>query len=725
MNFYTQNGWAGSNYDSKLSTKGIAAKVRAFAKKNFPEFKFSVRTEWSMYTDSMYIELKEGTCVPFVEGSRSAQRGYMSTMSTVKGWENELTPEMFKVLDAVTTYANSFRYDDSDGMQDYYDTNFYLKIKVIYEYKVVEPKVKKSSAKDEKAEGSEKIEPVTVERLEIVDYSEKAIAMFGDTKTVKDQLKELGGCFNPSLKYNGEKRAGWIFSKKQAEAVRELANTIPSADDDTETAHDKERKRGAKKALINSKLKGFKGLRYYELKNGRKIIAKIYFPNDFHPFSYMLEYTFGVCAEYKDLEELFEKLNKYLDGCYLGNYKLIGDLTKNEQKDTNISKSISTSEGVKIVEYPDNSSVLLGDTKSEKIKELITPTELPALLGIETSKDNIIEWKEIPGCGYEGIELEYIREGKEYGCIGRCENGMYWGAFGGVQGSTGGLVPDRKVFDNEADLLNWMKDNGFIYNNNTPLIIADYAKYDSFNYPTIPEELDGFKLGEVVYDQCGEIGVILSFNEKNGTARLNSNGCSDVDRLKKCPKEIAEKEVKRMDIIRLGKDLTACTVEAYPLENIHLTETDNFNGVRYYDIEGAGIITSAKVRADIQPGDVFNVYTDGERKFCVTYDGVSVGSSLKKDLPGIIEFNDKVESGTLSTSSYYTPMAEGVEFYEKKVKGERYTVKDKPLTLGYYGILDNLDNCIIDCYPTKGEAEKEAEVLNGFTDGNGRLKSVI
>lgn len=61
MNFYTQNGWAGSNYDSKLSTKEIAAKVRSYAKMNFPDFKFSIRTEWSMYTDSMYIELKEGT----------------------------------------------------------------------------------------------------------------------------------------------------------------------------------------------------------------------------------------------------------------------------------------------------------------------------------------------------------------------------------------------------------------------------------------------------------------------------------------------------------------------------------------------------------------------------------------------------------------------------------------------------------------------------------------
>lgn len=407
MNFYTANGWVGSNYDSKLSTKEIAAKVRVFAKKNFPEFKFSVRSEWSMYTDSMYIELKEGTCIPFVEGSRSAERGYMSTMSTVKGWEDELTQEMFKVLDAVTTYASSFRYDDSDGMQDYYDTNFYLKIKVSDEYKVVEPKAKKSSVKAEKAEEVKEVEAVTVEGLEIVDYSEKAVAVFGETKAIKEQLKELGGRFNPSLNYNGEKRAGWIFSKKQA----------------------------------------------------------------------------------------------------------------------------------------------------DKVKELITPTELPAL----------------------------------------------------------------------------------------------------------PEEI-----------------YIPELAEETG-----------------------------------------------PFENIHLIETDNFNGVRYYDIEGAGIITSAKVRADIQPGDVFNVYTDGERKFRVTYDGVSVKSSLKKDLPGIIEFNDKIESGTLSASSHYTPLAEDMEFYEKKVKGKRYTVKDKPLTPGYYGVLDNLDNCIIECYPTKEEAAKEAEMLNTHIGENGRLRSII
>lgn len=364
----------------------------------------------------MYIELKSGPCVPFVEESRSAERGYMSTMSTVKGWENELTPEMFKVLDAVTTYASSFRYNDSDGMQDYFDTNLYIHIEVSDEYKVIEPKAKKSSIKTEKAEEAKEMEAVTVEGLEMVDYSDKAIAVFGDTKAIKEQLKELGGRFNPSLNYNGEKRAGWIFSKKKADEVRNLM----------------------------------------------------------------------------------------------------------------------ASEKVEAVE------------------------ELPA--------------------------------------------------------------PPEEIY--------------------------------------IPE---------------------------------------------------LEEETKQPE--KLG--------------NIHLIETGNFNGVRYYNIEGAGIITSAKVREDMQPGDVFNVYTDKERKYSVTYDGVSLESSLKNDLPGIIEFNCKIESGTLSASSHYTPLAEGVEFYEKEVKGKRYTVKDKPLNLGYYGILDNLDNCIIECYPTKEEAEKEAEILNGFTDGNGRLKTVI
>lgn len=57
--------------------------------------------------------------------------------------------------------------------------------------------------------------------LEIVEYSEKAIAVFGDTKPIKDILKGLNGLFRANLTYNGERRAGWIYSKKQETKVRE------------------------------------------------------------------------------------------------------------------------------------------------------------------------------------------------------------------------------------------------------------------------------------------------------------------------------------------------------------------------------------------------------------------------------------------------------------------------------------------------------------------------
>jgi hypothetical protein len=49
--------------------------------------------------------------------------------------------------------------------------------------------------------------------FEIVDYSEKALAIFGDTRPIKDELKALGGRFNPKLTHEGEKQVGWIFSK--------------------------------------------------------------------------------------------------------------------------------------------------------------------------------------------------------------------------------------------------------------------------------------------------------------------------------------------------------------------------------------------------------------------------------------------------------------------------------------------------------------------------------
>jgi hypothetical protein len=64
-------------------------------------------------------------------------------------------------------------------------------------------------------------EPVTGNFL-IVVYSPKAIAVFGDTRQVKDRLKTLGGRYNPCLTHENEIKAGWVFPMSKEQQVRSL-----------------------------------------------------------------------------------------------------------------------------------------------------------------------------------------------------------------------------------------------------------------------------------------------------------------------------------------------------------------------------------------------------------------------------------------------------------------------------------------------------------------------
>ena len=62
----------------------------------------------------------------------------------------------------------------------------------------------------------EEIELLETSGVQIIDYSERAIAVIGDTKAIKETLKSLGGRFNGRLSCG----AGWIFSKKKEQEVR-------------------------------------------------------------------------------------------------------------------------------------------------------------------------------------------------------------------------------------------------------------------------------------------------------------------------------------------------------------------------------------------------------------------------------------------------------------------------------------------------------------------------
>jgi hypothetical protein len=62
--------------------------------------------------------------------------------------------------------------------------------------------------------------------LILQDYTEKSIALFGNTKNYVDELKELGGRFNPNLTHDDVKCPGWIFSNKKREQLLEFVEKV-------------------------------------------------------------------------------------------------------------------------------------------------------------------------------------------------------------------------------------------------------------------------------------------------------------------------------------------------------------------------------------------------------------------------------------------------------------------------------------------------------------------
>lgn len=67
----------------------------------------------------------------------------------------------------------------------------------------------------------------SVNGLTVINYSEKAIAVTGETKAIKDTLKAMSGWFNKSLDMgDGTKFPGWIFKKDQLEAIVGLMGTL-------------------------------------------------------------------------------------------------------------------------------------------------------------------------------------------------------------------------------------------------------------------------------------------------------------------------------------------------------------------------------------------------------------------------------------------------------------------------------------------------------------------
>ena len=139
--FYTANGWKGSNYEAGRSLKEIAAIVRRYIKDKYPRYKFSVRTKYASMCQELCVDMLEApvevykTADELTEADRDfvIRRANRNNEWRMNSWNDAEALAEYKVpadeIRAVAAdvddFVNSYNREDCDGMQDYFDVNFY------------------------------------------------------------------------------------------------------------------------------------------------------------------------------------------------------------------------------------------------------------------------------------------------------------------------------------------------------------------------------------------------------------------------------------------------------------------------------------------------------------------------------------------------------------------------------------------------------------------------
>jgi len=131
---YTQGAWEGEKYKEteNLSTTEIAKRIREDIKVfkrdfGYPELKVSVRTQYYAGGSSIDVTIKDFGFNPY--------NPEWDVDAYSKGEQNSVdryTKRTQAIIKSLEKRGNKYRYNDSDGMIDYFDTNFYYFVNVDY-----------------------------------------------------------------------------------------------------------------------------------------------------------------------------------------------------------------------------------------------------------------------------------------------------------------------------------------------------------------------------------------------------------------------------------------------------------------------------------------------------------------------------------------------------------------------------------------------------------------
>lgn len=233
--FYTANGWKGERYEAGRSLKEIAQFVRAYVKEFFPDYRFSVRTSYASMCQELHVDIKEAPAEIFKsyeemtdeDISECWRKAVRNSVWTLNSWNKAeekaeferiwskygafykcLTDKTRATVKAVDEYVNSFNFDDSDAMIDYFDVNFYYfgclqspgSVKIVPRAPRAEKRPAKTESKApaaaDKAEKPEQIAPAKLAALRVEFNTEfDGIEVYFNSKpsqATRDALKAAG-----------------------------------------------------------------------------------------------------------------------------------------------------------------------------------------------------------------------------------------------------------------------------------------------------------------------------------------------------------------------------------------------------------------------------------------------------------------------------------------------------------------------------------------------------
>lgn len=132
------------DHDRRLDTKTICAEVRAHLKVRFPEIKCSIRKAGYNSIDAEIVAAPYG---------RERVKGDPEAWNDRVRWDHwENSPELEAVLNYCNAFLQSYNYDNSDPMTDYFDVHFYGSFVIASDYTQTTPTPEQSASAADFAE---------------------------------------------------------------------------------------------------------------------------------------------------------------------------------------------------------------------------------------------------------------------------------------------------------------------------------------------------------------------------------------------------------------------------------------------------------------------------------------------------------------------------------------------------------------------------------------------